>query len=118
MKEASIIELFPVSKLNLRCVQRCVCVCVCVVNWKCVCVNLARLCGMQVERQRQGVGRGGARTGSTRAWLRITVASGEVEEEEEAEEVGGAQRSVVALAVSAWMRLVLQFLQRTCPSRG
>lgn len=29
-----------------------------------------------------------------------------------------AQRSVVALAVRAWMRLVLQFLQRTCPSRG
>lgn len=28
------------------------------------------------------------------------------------------QRSVVALAVRAWMRLVLQFLQRTCPSRG
>lgn len=29
-----------------------------------------------------------------------------------------AQRSVVALAVRAWMRLVLQFLQRTCPSSG
>lgn len=29
-----------------------------------------------------------------------------------------AQRSVVALAVRSWMRLVLQFLQRTCPSRG
>lgn len=28
------------------------------------------------------------------------------------------QRSVVALAVRSWMRLVLQFLQRTCPSRG
>lgn len=30
----------------------------------------------------------------------------------------GAQRSVVALAVRSWMRLVLQFLQSTCPSRG
>lgn len=39
-------------------------------------------------------------------------------------DLGGArwcwvvQRSVVVLAVRAWMRLVLQFLQRTWPSRG
>lgn len=74
--------------------------------------------GLQVKRRRRG---GTTEEGE---WEQVAWGRGcgwsqwPVEEEEEEAAVGGAQRSVVALAVSAWMRPVLQFLQRTCPSRG
>lgn len=55
---------------------------------------------------------GGVETERERETEGVSVITVEVTERQ------AAQRSVVALAVRAWMRLVLQFLQRMCPSRG
>lgn len=65
------------------------------------------VCLREKERKREREGGRGRKRGSERWIITVEVTGRRV-----------AQRSVVALAVSAWMRLVLQFLQRTCPSRG
>lgn len=67
--------------------------------------KLLWICMFARERKR-----GRDRKGERERWAITVVANGRRRRL--------AQRSVVALAVRAWMRLVLQFLQRTCPSRG
>lgn len=80
--------------------------------WVCVCaLRNASFCGWVClqervkERERESEGGQAGGRASERGRMGVEVSE-------------RVQRSVVALAVSAWMRLVLQFLQRTWPSRG